>query len=263
VDGTRAALAAAADVGVRRVVVTSSSVTCGSSPGPEAVDESHALGAEFAPAYFRVKQAQEDLALELGAQLGLEIVIACPTVVLGGPATRLVPSNAILARYLLDPSRTTFAGGSNVVSAGDVGVGHALLAESGVPGWRYLLGGRNLTWRELHELIGELAGVPGPFLTADTEAAVLAARAAGWWGRLTSRAPLVTADEARTVGRYYWYRHDRAAGLGYAPGSPRAAVAEALAWLLASDELPRWVREGLRPLPEVHASRRLVPRALP
>lgn len=262
VEGTRSVLAAAADCGVRRVVVTSSSVTCGSSAGPEAVDETHAPGAEYAPAYFRVKQAQEELALEVGGQLGLEIVVTCPTVVLGGPATRLVPSNAVLARYLLDPLRTTYTGGSNVVGARDVGIGHALVAESGVPGLRYLLGGRNLTWRELHALLSELAGVPGPFLTADTEAAVLAARAAGWWGRLASQAPLVTEEEARTVGRHYWYRHDRAAELGYAPGPARAAVAEALAWLLVSGDLPRWAREGLHPLPEVYASRQLVPRAL-
>ena len=199
----------------------------------------------------------------MGGELGLEIVVACPTVVLGGPATRLVPSNAVLARYLLDPTRTTYSGGSNVVAAGDVGVGHALLAESGEAGTRYLLGGHNLTWRELHGLVSVLAGVPGPFLAADTEAAVLAARAAGWWGRLTSAVPLVTEEESRTVGRYFWYRHDRAAALGYVPRPARAAVAEGLAWLLVSGELPRWVREALHPLPEVYASRRLVPRPLP
>ena len=263
VQGTRAVITAASVAGVRRVVVTASSVVCGSSAGPEVVDESHAPGSEYAPGYFLAKQAQEQVALEFGGELGVEVVVACPTLVLGGPSNRLVPSNAVLARYLLDPSRTTYAGGVNVVAAPDVGVGHALLAESGQPGLRYLLGGRNLSWRDLHGLVSELAGTTGPFLEVGPEYAVLAAQAASWWARVAVTDPLVTPEEARTVGRYYWYRHDRAAELGYAPRDARATVAHGLAWLLVSGHISRWVREGLRPLPEVHASRTLVPRPLP
>jgi len=262
VGGTRAVLEAAATVGVRRVVVTSSAVTCGSSEWPEAVDETGRPGPEFTPAYFRTKQQQEDLAFELGDQLGLEVVAACPTVVLGGPDRRLVPSNAVLARYLLDPTRSTYPGGCNVVAAPDVGLGHALLAESGTPGLRYLLGGRNLTWRDLHAVVSDLAGIPGPFLEASPQQVRATATAAGWWSRLTGSPALVSEDEARTVGRYYWYHHDRAAALGYAPRDATETVALALSWLLASSHLPRWVREGLRPTAAVYATRPLVPRSL-
>ena len=85
--------------------------------------------------------------------MDLEVVLALPTVVLGGPFTRLAPSNAIVLRYLLDPTRSTFPGGCNVVDARDVGAGHVRLLEHGIAGERYLLGGEDVSWRMLHSLV--------------------------------------------------------------------------------------------------------------
>src|SRR5688500_13804728 len=102
VDGTRRVMEAASEAGVRRVVLTSSSVTCGSSAGPQQRDESGAIESEWVPSYFRTKVRQEQVAAEVAATRGLELVVACPTVVLGGPDWRLVPSNAVLVRHLLD-----------------------------------------------------------------------------------------------------------------------------------------------------------------
>lgn len=263
VDGTSRLMAAAADAGVRRVVLTSSSVTCGSSPGRLQLDETGGLGDGWVPRYFRTKVRQEQTAAEVAAARDLELVVACPTVVLGGPDWRLVPSNAVLVRYLLDPSRTTFPGGCNVVAVGDVARGHVLLAERGVPGERYLLGGEDCEWRTLHALVSELAGVGGPYLTGSRTSAWLAASVAEGVGRLTSSAPLASREEARTVGRWYWYSAAKAGALGYAARSARATVAGALAWLLTSPHLPRYVREGLSPAQEVYAARELVASPLP
>jgi len=262
VDGTRTVLEAAAAAALTRVVVTSSAVTRGSSPNPTARTESDGLGEEPAPAYYASKARQEEVALETAARHGLQLVLALPTVVLGGPFGRLGPSNAIVLRYLLDPTRSTFPGGSNVVDARDVGAGHVCLLERGEPGQRYLLGGEDLTWRELHSLVADLAGLPGPYLEAPPYAARLASSAAEAWGRLTSTPPLSTTDEASTVGRYYWYSSARAQALGHVARPARSAVAAALAWLVLDDSLPRWAREGLRLSPEVRAARPLVPRPL-
>ena len=262
VEGTRTSVDAAADAGVGRVVVTSSAVTRGSSPGPTPRTETDELGDEPAPAYYASKARQEEVALEAADRRGLRLVLALPTIVLGGPFSRLGPSNAIVLRYLLDPTRSTYPGGCNVVDARDVGSGHLLLLARGEPGRRYLLGGEDVTWRELHGLVAELAGLPGPYLEAPAYAARLASAAAEAWGRLTSTPPLSTTDEAGTVGRHYWYSSTRAEALGYAPWGARQAVAASLAWLATGDSLPRWVREGLRFAPEVRSARPLVPRPL-
>ena len=211
-DGTRAVLEAAAAAGISRAVVTSSSVTRGSSLLPRARSERDTLGAEPAPAYYASKVAQEDVALEAGRRLRLEVVLALPTVVLGGPFTRLAPSNAIVLRYLLDPTRSTFPGGCNVVDARDVGAGHVRLLERGVAGERYLLGGEDVSWRMLHTLVSDLAGLPGPFAELDAGSAWALSAAAEWWAGLRDEAPLTTREEATTVGRFYWYTSAKAAG---------------------------------------------------
>jgi dihydroflavonol-4-reductase len=258
-DGTVAVLGAAADAGVRRAVVTTSSVTCGSSLLPGTRTERDRLGDEPAPAYYASKVAQEQVALETGRARGIPVVLALPTVVLGGPWTRLAPSNAIVLRYLLDPTRSTFPGGCNVVDARDVGAGHVALLERGEPGERYLLGGEDLTWRALHTLVSDLAGLPGPFAELPVASAWAVAAAAEWWAGLTERAPLSTREEAGTVGRHYWYSSARAQSIGYAARPAREAVAASLAWLAVGTDLPRWAREGLRLRPEVRAARELVP----
>ncbi|MFF5716786.1 NAD-dependent epimerase/dehydratase family protein [Streptomyces buecherae] len=262
VAGTRGALQAAAAAGVRRVVVTSSSVTCGSSAGPVARDEGSLPGEEYLPDYFVTKTEQEQVAFALGAELGLEVVVACPTIVVGGPDWRLVPSNALLVRYLTDRFRTSFPGGCNIVSARDVAQGHLLLAERGSAGERYLLGGENWAWRTIHQTVSELCGTHGPWATATHTAAYLVATAAEVRSLLTAQSPSTTRAEARTMGRYYWYRHDKAAALGYAPRPARQALAEALGWLVTSPHLPDRVRAGLRLHPEVTDSRDLIPRLL-
>ena len=261
-EGTRAVLDAAAEAGVGRVVVTSSSVTRGSSLLPRARSEHDELGSEPAPAYYASKVAQEEIALAAGRRLDLEVVLALPTVVLGGPFTRLAPSNAIVLRYLLDPTRSTFPGGCNVVDARDVGAGHVCLLERGEAGERYLLGGEDVSWRMLHTLVSDLAGLPGPFAELDAGSAWAVSAATEWWAQLRGTTPLTTREEASTVGRFYWYTSARAHELGYAARPARAAVAASLAWLTVSPELPRWARESLRLQPEVRAARELVPAPL-
>jgi dihydroflavonol-4-reductase len=260
VAGTRRVVAAAANAGARRVVVTSSSVTCGSSAGPVAVDETGAIGDEFAPPYYRSKQQQEAAAFEAGAQRDLEVVVGCPGLVLGGPAGRLVPSNAIVLRYLLDATRSTYPGGGSVVEVNHVADGHVLLAEDAAPGERYLLAGENLSWRALHALVGELTGVGGPYAETPASWAYLASALAEGWAKITGAEPLSTRDEALTVGRYYWYDSAKAAAIGYRFGSARDAVAASLAWLIAEGRVPRWLRGGLRVSPDVYAARTLIPR---
>jgi dihydroflavonol-4-reductase len=263
VAGTRAVLEAAAAAGITRAVVTSSAVTRGSSLQPLPRDERHHLGTEPAPAYYASKVRQEQAALDVAERTGLEVVLALPTVVLGGPYDRLGPSNAIVLRYLLDPTRSTFSGGCNVADARDVGAGHVTLLERGEPGERYLLGGEDVSWRTLHGLVADLTGVGQPVLELPAGAAWLAAGTAEAWARLTSSSPLSTREEASTVGRYYWYASDRARTIGYAARPARDAVAASLAWLVIGPDLPRFVRESLRLDPAVRAARPLEPRALP
>ena len=254
--GTRNVLTAAATAGVRRVVVTSSSVVFGSSGEPIPRDETLAPEAGFVePGYARAKVKQAELALTEGAALGLEVVLVCPTMSLGCPTTSLGPSNAIVVAYLSDPLRMTYPGGCNLVSVQDIARGHWLAAQRGEPGHSYLLGSENLHWHEIHALIAELCGVERPAIEINHSAAYLAATYEELRARLQRREPLTTRTQARMVGRYYWYSHARAGQLGYAPRPARAALAEACACLAASTHVSREIRATMTLHPDVHAAR--------
>lgn len=254
--GTENLLRAAAAEGVRRVVLTSSSVVFGHSTNPVVLDESSPLAsAEGEGAYVSAKIRQDALALELGKSLGLEVVAVCPTVSVGPHGTALGPSNGLIIAYLADPFRLTFPGGCNVVSTADVAAGHWLAATRGGPGQRYLLGSENLTWPALHALIAELAGVEPPQVELNHGLTYLAATAEELRARVAGRTPLSNREQAAMVGRYYWYSHAKAAAIGYRPRPARRALAEALSWLAMSPHVSRELRAGLRLHDEVYAAR--------
>ena len=256
VEGSRNVLAAAAAAGARRVVMTSSSVTLGASYEAKVRDETASAEDDAGEsAYVLAKIAQERQALEGARQLGVEIVFACPTMSVGPFGAALGPSNGVVTSYLADPLKLTWAGGCNIVSAHDVAQGHVLLAASGEPGQRYVLGSENLRWSDIHALVAELAGAPPPRGEASAVACYALAVAEETRARITGAAPLATRAQARMVGRFYWYDHGRAAALGYRPRPARQALAEAVAWLAASRHVSRETRTGLRLHREVHAAR--------
>jgi dihydroflavonol-4-reductase len=254
--GTRNVMAAAHRAGVTKVVVTSSSVVLGAEAGVVVKDETSGRMVDPRLDYAASKCRQEEAAFAAAAELALPLVSVLPTLCVGPYDHRLGESNAILITYLKDPYRTSWLGGCNVAAAADVAVGHVLAAERGAAGRRYLLGGENLTWQDLHRQVSELCGVPGPLVVANHTASFLAGSVYELIGLVTGKRPPTTREQAHMVGRYYWYSHDRAAvELGYRPRPARAALAEALAWLVHSDHLPASVYQQLRLGPEVLAAR--------
>lgn len=250
--GTRNMLVAARQAGVSRVVLTSSSVVIGADEAAEVCDETSEAAVDPRLAYAVAKSRQESTAFATAAELGLPLIAVLPTLCVGPFDQRLSESNAILVNYLKDPYRTTWLGGGNLVAAADVARGHILAAEHGRPGRRYLLGSENLTWRTAHRLVAELCGLPGPLVEANHTASLVAGAACEMIGLLTGKRPPTTRAQARMVGRYYWYSHERArAELGYRPRPARAALADALGWLIHSEHVPAAVYQKLRPGPEV------------
>ena len=280
-DGTTHVLRAARDAKVRRVVVTSSSVVFGYSSDRTVRDETCAVEAgRGESAYVRAKVAQDEHAIELAQQWGLDVVLVCPTMSVGPYATVLGPSHAVIVSYLSDPFRLTYPGGCNIVAAPDVAQGHWLAALHGTPGEHYLLGAENLEWATLHSLVADLCGVPRPQAQLNHTQAYLAATAqellawtqpspgtarafvgarprAGGPLRPTQRSEaLNTRDQAAMLGRYYWYAHSKIAQLGYRPRTAYAALAGAVSALVAGPHITREVRATLRLHPDVYALRR-------
>ena len=252
VEGTLNTVNAAHAADVGRVVLTSSTVVLGSS-AEKLVQDEDSRGNET-DAYAAAKAAQEDAAFARAAQLGLHLVAACPGMCLGAHDYRLSPSNALICSYLKDPWKLTWAGGINLVSVRDVARGHLLLAQKGVPGRRYVLGSENLDWPTVHETIAQLCGTSAPKYVANHTFSYLGATAQELFSWVARQPPLSTRAQAKMVGRYYWYSHQPAARLGYVPSPARAALAEAIAWLLSTPHIPMPLRAELQPTREVYAA---------
>jgi dihydroflavonol-4-reductase len=222
VAGTRTVLEACVAKGVGRLVHTSTAGTCGPVPGREATEEDAPPAWELTVPYKRTKLAAEGLVLAAAAE-GLDVVVVNPTTPVGPGDVKPTPTGRMIAGVARGRIRAYLAGtGLNVVDVRDVARGHLLAFEKGERGARYLLGGENLSLRELFARIARLAGRRPPRLRIPYAAAQAAAALR-----------LANQDEVRLARLPMYFTSEKARSrLGYAPGeigpALELAVREAL-----------------------------------
>jgi dihydroflavonol-4-reductase len=229
VDGTRAVLEAAVRAGVRRIVHTSSCATCGPVPGREATEADAPPSWELAVPYKRTKLEGERLALA-AAHGGLDVVVVNPTTPVGRGDRGPTPTGKMVADVARGRARTYLIGGAlNVVAVEDVAAGHMLAFDRGRSGERYLLGGENLSLREVFTIAAQAAGRRPPPIGVPWAAAYAAARAGDACLRLVGREPsLLVVDEVRLARLPMTFDDAKARSeLGYAPRPAREALATA------------------------------------
>jgi dihydroflavonol-4-reductase len=158
VGGTRNVIAACRAAGVRRLVHTSSSGTCGPVPGRAATEEDGPPLWELGVPYKRTKLEAERLVLAAAAE-GLEAICVNPTTPIGEGDDAPTPTGRMVHGVASGRYRATLrSGGLNLVDVRDVAHGHVLALERGRTGERYILGGAaNLTLPEVFELIARAA----------------------------------------------------------------------------------------------------------
>lgn len=254
-DGTIHALDAAKDAGLRRVVLTSSTTILGDTPGPTPMDESYARSDAGGVDYFETKTLQEKLARERAKEIGIEVVYPAPAIMLGPHDHRPSTGLESVINYLQDPLKLTYPGGCNYLHAADAARGHMLLADKGVPGERYILCGDNLEWTDAHRIISELAGVKGPGMRMGRGPAYVAATLMELGSAITKKPPLATRKLAKQIGRYFFYKGDKAKALGFSARPAREVFADAIAWLLIAPHMTEAARRAMKPAPEVLAAR--------
>jgi dihydroflavonol-4-reductase len=121
--------------------------------------------------------------------------------------------------------------GLDVVHVDDVAQGHLLAWRYGQSGRRYVLGGENLSLREIITRVAALAGRRGPWLRLPHAALLPVAYVAEAWARSSARPPSVTVDGVRLARKRMYFSHQRAAAeLGYQPQPAQQALADAVQW---------------------------------
>lgn len=223
VDGTRRLLTAAAATGVRRVVIASSSGTVAVSREAEPIlaeDAGYATELVAGWPYYLSKIYQEKVALDLGARLGLEVVLVNPSLLLG-PGDRRGSSTGDVLRFLRREIPVIPPGGLNFVDARDAAVATVTAMRHGRPGQRYLLGGPNWTLAEFFGRLERISKVSGPKLRLPGKLARLGAAALEHAYRHLDRQPPVERISVE-MGEVYWYCDSSKARreLGFDPRDP-------------------------------------------
>jgi dihydroflavonol-4-reductase len=208
VFGTRSALGALREAGVRRVVVASTSGTIAVGTDPDQIfDETAPPPMEHVAAwpYYRTKVFGEREALLANAPPEFEVVIVNPTLLLG-PGDLADSSTGDVRKFLDRSIPAVTAGGMAFVDARDAALGMLLAFERGRAGERYLLNAKNLTVVAFLQRLERLTGVKAPWLRLpkSRELAVGASR-------LFSRAVEAIGgsspvdEETVEMGQYFWY----------------------------------------------------------
>lgn len=236
VEGTRAILNAARKNGVQRVVYTSSVATMGfTSNGHPADEESPVSLGEMIGPYKRSKFMAEQLALEAGRN-GMHVVTVNPTTPIGEQDVKPTPTGRIVVDFLKRKFPAYVETGLNLVDVRECARGHIAALEKGRPGERYILGGENLTLKQILDTLGKITGLPSPKIKLP----YLFAFAAGVvdeaiTGRILKREPRATVDTVRMGKKKMFASSDKAEReLGWKIVPVEDALRRAVDWFRAN-----------------------------
>ena len=205
VEGTRGLLQAAREAGVRRVVYTSSVATMGFRPVPELADEDSPVSlADMIGHYKRSKFIAEQVALQAGRS-GADVVVVCPSTPVGEQDIKPTPTGRIIVDFLNRKFPAYVDTGLNLVDVVECARGHVAAMEKGRPGQRYILGGENLSLKQILDKLSAISGIPAPEVRLPYAVALaFGVLDTGWTGYLLGREPRATIDAVR-MGRKKMY----------------------------------------------------------
>jgi dihydroflavonol-4-reductase len=232
VDGTSALLRMAKESGIRRVVYTSSVATMGFRSDGLIVNEDTPVSIDnMVGHYKRSKFLAEQVAIA-AANAGQQVMILNPTTPVGSHDVKPTPTGRIFVDFLNRKFPAYVDTGLNLVDVEEVARTHAAALETGTPGRRYILGGENLTLKQILDKMSVITGIPSPTVKIPfTVAATYAFFEENITGRLLSKEPRATLEEVR-MGRKKMFassaRAQQELGFRVAPVYP--AVRSAIEW---------------------------------
>lgn len=232
VEGTKNVLRAALEAGVEKVVYTSTAGVIGKNADGSLPNEETPFNLwDVSGHYIRSKYMAEQEALRICREEGLPAVIVNPTLPIGPRDVRPTPNGQMILDFLSRRLPGYVEGGFNLVAVEDVAKGHLLAAERGRIGERYILGYRNMTLKEMFELLEKLTGIPAPRLRLPYSLTLAGAYTLEGIARLTGKPPLINVDSIRTSHLTLHYDCSKAVReLGMPQTSVEEAIRRAVEW---------------------------------
>jgi dihydroflavonol-4-reductase len=231
VEGTRNVLSAAHRSGVKRIVYTSSVATIGIPADGTPGDEQSANSLEnMIGHYKRSKYLAEEVVRE-AAQAGASVVIVSPSTPVGPGDVKPTPTGQLVLDAAAGRMPAYVETGLNIVHVDDVAAGHLLAYERGKAGERYILGGQDMSLREILEVIARLEGRTPPRVRLPYGVVLPIAYLAEGVARLSGRSGRITLEGVRMSRKKMFFSSAKAAReLGYRWRPPLQAFEDAIRW---------------------------------
>jgi len=241
VEGTRELLRLAREAGVRRVVYTSSVATMGFRKDASAVDEETPVSeADMIGHYKRSKWLAEQEAIA-AARAGQEVVILNPTTPVGTMDVKPTPTGRIIVDFLNKKFPAYVDTGLNLVDVDVIARMHLAALERGRFGERYILGGENLTLKQILDRLGSMTGLPSPTVKVPHAVAMgFAFFDEMVTGKLRGKEPRATVEAVRMGKKMMWASSAKAEReLGWRVLPVDGALRRAVEWFVANGYAPK------------------------
>jgi dihydroflavonol-4-reductase len=234
VGGTKNLLAAAKNAGVEQLIYTGTVATI-AVERPELPNEStESKLEEMIGHYKRSKWLAEREVLQ-AARGGLPVMVVMPTTPVGPWDWKPTPTGKIILDFLNGKMPGYVETGLNFVGVEECAAGHLLVAERGKLGERYLLGGENLTLKELLDTLAKITGLAAPTMKIPHGVALSMAYVESAFSRLIGREPQIPVEGVKIAQHKMFVDCSRAQReLGFRPGPVAAALERAVRWYLAN-----------------------------
>jgi dihydroflavonol-4-reductase len=240
VDGTRELLRMAREAGVGRVVYTSSVATMHFRTDGLVINEDTPVSlADMVGHYKRSKFLAEHEAIAAAGR-GQQVIILNPTTPIGSNDAKPTPTGRIFVDFLNRKFPAYVDTGLNLVDVAEVARTHVAALTAGQPGRRYILGGENLTLKQILDKMSAITGIPSPTTKIPFAIAATYAFFEEWiTGRIRGKEPRATLEEVR-MGRKKMFassaRAQQELGFRIVPVYP--AMRAAIDWFRANGYAP-------------------------
>jgi dihydroflavonol-4-reductase len=238
--GTRNIMQAALEADVERIVYTSSVATLGRNADGQPADElTPALLDDMVGHYKRSKFLAEREVREMVEKHGLPAVIVNPSTPVGPGDIKPTPTGRMVADAAKGHMPAYVDTGLNIVHVDDVAAGHLLAFQRGQIGERYILGGENLSLKQILVMIAGFTGRHPPRVRLPHDLVLPIAYIAEGWARMAGYQTLtLTVDGLRMAKKRMYFSSDKARReLGYAPRPAADALRDAVNWFLNGSPL--------------------------
>ena len=190
--------------------------------------------------YKRSKFMAEQEAIT-AARAGQRVIILNPTTPVGPNDAKPTPAVCIFVDFLSSRSFPhTMDTGLNLVDVCEVARTHVSALTMGKPGNRYILGGENLTLKQILDKMAAITGIPSPKVKIPFAVAATYAFFEEWiTGRIRGKEPRATLEEVR-MGRKKMYASSAHAQqeLGFRILPVYPAMRAAIEWFRAHGYAP-------------------------